>query len=264
MSKELILLSLEDPLRARQLVHTLLTKDRNDADRREILATIRDFPQRALALLQNDPNALGVTPRGAADILDLVVEAVDDDDRAGALLTEHVSPERLVELLEGRGDLASSAALIAPFPLLMQAALTNLLQTVENADFTLNALFALQFWADKFRARGESDYRRFLDQVIGRHQVRDLIAYDIWLMHGKPDEEDMDELLRGELELADLDQDKAIEAIRAMSEKFRFSASDVADARESYTEEREERERNEQKVVDPAAEAKKAAKDITF
>lgn len=143
-----------------------------------VTALVQSDVRGALALLQKPSTETGLTVKGAADVLDEVVGQFTDPREAREAMEQHLTPERRVELLAGRGDLPSSAALVADANDVFAAMLEDLADDDIGEDTNV---FLLRAWMqEKFRDR--SDYADFLQREVGGRTIRDhllaLIYYE--------------------------------------------------------------------------------------
>ncbi len=86
--------------------------DPHDAQSREMQAILADNPERALAALATDSQTLGLSLKGAADALEIILGDMTEE-RGRELLAAHLTHHRRVELIQGRGDLPSVSSSIA-------------------------------------------------------------------------------------------------------------------------------------------------------
>lgn len=133
-----------------------------------VTALVQNDFRGALALLQRPPAETGLTLRGAADVLDEVVGQFTDPREARDAMAQHLTSERRVELLAGRGDLPSSAALVADADDVFAAMLADL---EDDADEETNA-FLLRAWMQE-KLRDREDYADFLQREVGGRTIRD-------------------------------------------------------------------------------------------
>ncbi|MDO8425695.1 MAG: hypothetical protein Q7T01_04260 [bacterium] len=111
-----------------EVLRPLLDKKAHHA---ELLLALRQDPERAIARLETLGEAHGFSRRNAADVLDIVVEHTDAE-RAARAMREQLTPDRVSELLGARGDLASSAALIADADVVLDALLADVQATLPD------------------------------------------------------------------------------------------------------------------------------------
>lgn len=123
MTRALTKRELDDAESAGVLFKNLL---RRTGDHEAVTALITLHPETALAALQYGDEALGLTPRGSADILEEVVSAVPDADKAQEMLRDHLTPERLRELIAARGDLPAVVTDIAGLDDILAAILSDI------------------------------------------------------------------------------------------------------------------------------------------
>ncbi len=91
MASQLALASqLQNSKGAAKLFRAVL--NREDERRKDVLAVITDHPERALAALQAGDHALGLTPKGSADVLEEVLSTIPDPEAARTLLEQHLTP----------------------------------------------------------------------------------------------------------------------------------------------------------------------------
>lgn len=144
------------------------------------LTVIRNSPETALALLEY-PVQLGLSEKRAADALDAVVGEIESQEEARKLMAENLTPVRLRKLLAGRGDLPSSAAMVA--------SLEDIIATIEQEATTIGGLevtasLLLLGWALKLKDR--QDYRKFLEMKLFDFPVYELITIAVWNNAGRP------------------------------------------------------------------------------
>jgi len=135
-------------------------------------ALVRGSMSQALKVVQQHDEA-GLTVRGAADVVDELVGMFEDPEEARAVLRNHLTDERRVELLSARGDLPSSAVTVAEADDVFGA----MLEDVSKAPKDLCS-FLIRSWAMKLIDR--EDYRDFLDRAIGPYTIRQYILMAIW------------------------------------------------------------------------------------
>lgn len=133
-----------------------------------VTALVLNDVRGALALLQKPPSETGLTLKGAADVLDEVVGRFTDPREAREAMAQHLTPERRVELLTGRGDLPSSAALVADADDVFAALLADL---EDDAREETNA-YLLRAWMQE-KLKDREDYADFLRREIGGRTIRD-------------------------------------------------------------------------------------------
>jgi len=112
------------------------------------LALVREQPETALACLQS-LDSIAMTDGDAAKVLDVII-GEQKDERAKELLRDHLTVERLRELLVARGDLDSTAAFLAD-PETIALAIAE--SATDNID-------SLRRWA--FKLKDRSDYAEVL------------------------------------------------------------------------------------------------------
>ncbi|MEK7532140.1 MAG: hypothetical protein AAB579_00835 [Patescibacteria group bacterium] len=134
----------------------------------EITALVRTDVRSALALLQKPPSETGLTLKGAADVLDEVVGQFTDPREARGAMEQHLTVERRVELLAGRGDLPSSAAIVADADDVFAAMLADL---EDDAGEEMNAHLLRAWMQEKLMDR--DDYADFLNREIGGRSICD-------------------------------------------------------------------------------------------
>ncbi|MFH1315451.1 MAG: hypothetical protein ABIH67_03585 [Candidatus Uhrbacteria bacterium] len=139
-------------------------------------ALIRANPETALKAL-NQPSAVRLTLRGAADIMDISISGEVDRDRASALITEHVLAETRTQLLQEGGDLYMAAASVLPLDDVLTAILSevrddllterrNILGHRQNPHDGMNSevMLTLLSWAMKLKDR--PDFEEFLNTPV--------------------------------------------------------------------------------------------------
>jgi hypothetical protein len=111
---------MQDPATAGALLRKMISS--KDAEgRKQVMDLVKAEPTVALAALQYGDDALGLTPRGSADVADEIIGVIGDDKRAREHVEQNLTSERVSELLVGRGDLPSALVHIASIPQLIEA-----------------------------------------------------------------------------------------------------------------------------------------------
>jgi hypothetical protein len=146
--------------------------------RRQAMVVLAQQPVQALALLQN-PAACGLTMRGAADVLDHVASVIPVDE-AAETLQKNLSSDRLAELLTERGDLGSTAALVADRKTVLLAMVKDLAEQPPE-----NIAVILFSWAQKLKDR--ADWSKMLNMRLGQRDLRWYLLMYIWNMSGRPE-----------------------------------------------------------------------------
>jgi hypothetical protein len=173
-------------LKVGQLLRGVLSDD--PTKKREAIAILTQNPGNALALLGFGNDALGLTVRGASDVFEEVVGAIGDADEALELMRKHLTPDRLAELVVGRGDLPSAAALVADIDTLVAAINADMVAAKDEAE----AVFCAMTWAVKLVDR--DDYDEIIDRKIQDHSIRWYLVMSIWNEAGCPEGEDDGEI----------------------------------------------------------------------
>jgi hypothetical protein len=157
---------------------------------REIRAIVRANPETAMVALQNT-GATGLSPKGEADALDFILGEVSDSGRARQMMGDHLTPERRVELLQGRGDLPATAAYLADPEDILMALLAEVYDdltwqstTFSEEDF-VSVMISLRAWAHKLKDR--EDWGDILELEIGEQfTVREFLLADLWIEQESP------------------------------------------------------------------------------
>lgn len=238
---------------AGQVFRDLLRQPREQTT--EVRLAIRRHPVTALAALKRSSEELGLTERGAADALDEVIAEVDTPERpkheTQRLLRHGLSRDRLRELLHARGDLGSTAALLADARTVIEAMVTDASEDGADQFFTVRA------WAEKLRERDDWDtlLARRIPEIENR-ALRDIIL--ACLYHEAPqaeegeddDERDEENVIGGVILSPDtfvsvgIDPDDGRACIRTMLQNGtmpEFSAEEVMRARLRITQRRRRR-----------------------
>lgn len=157
------------------------------------IAALGSAPAYALALIANHTD-MGLTLRGAADCLDLVVEQVEVGE-VRALLEGNLTDDQRAELLGGRSDLFSSAVHLASIPDVIRAIGFDIGETFSETDPTgEGASLAVRAWAYKLKDR--EDFNEILNAEIGGRSVREHLLTNIYFEHiyGQPVTDELDEV----------------------------------------------------------------------
>lgn len=99
----------------------LVLSPKDAEGRAELLALIKSEPGTALAALQYGDQALGLTPRGSADVLEEVIGVMGNDGAASHLIEQHLTSGRVGALIAARGDLPSAIVDVATPEQLLEA-----------------------------------------------------------------------------------------------------------------------------------------------
>jgi len=292
MKADITRIMMDDSSRAADLFRELLN---GSQERRAIiLQSVAEIKEHALALVQKDE--LGLTAKGNADVLDEVLGTVKEPAEAQKLMQQHLSPARLRELLQARGDLPSVASELAPFEDVLAAILDDVHDDIQRRAETGEdrshmalpshvkleeaeddkddeeddaeddepaflqsplPLLKLFSWAVKLRDR--DDYSEFLDLSVGHHRVRDLLALAVWEQNGCPDQ--LDVVPGDEFERVGLDHEEGRALLGKMLEDddvARFGAQEIEEARLELTRQRAALE-NAPQLLSPQAAKNKAA-----
>jgi hypothetical protein len=214
------------------------------------LAIITRIPERALALLQFS-DELGLTLQGASNVLDEVVGVIPDPAEAHRLMMSHLTDDRLLELLLGRGDLPSTAATLVDKETIVRVIAAD----IDGAEGEAEKMLRVFVWAEKLKDR--DDWEEILEERIGGETIRWLLIMFIWNRAGCPNEGAGDEGAEdGELpgdeigfgEFADvglnpLEARQALVAYLADNEAVRLDQAELVEAGLAHGKAREERER---------------------
>jgi len=156
------------------------------------LAKLKQDPPRALQLLR-DPQSLGLTRKGAADVLEEVV-GILPADQAAKVMEDNLTAERLSELIAERGDLGSAAAMLAGRSVVVSAIMNELAEGTP-----LEVGLTLYSWARKLHER--EDWSDFLATHFGGRSFKWYLLMVIWNEAGRPgygvqdsDDDDDDEV----------------------------------------------------------------------
>ncbi len=169
-------------LKVGQLLRGVLSDD-PDA-KRAALAILTQNPGNALALLGFGNDQLGLTVRGASDVFDEVLGAIENADQARDLMQMHLTGDRLAELVVGRGDLPSVAAQVAGIDTLIEAITADMTAAKDEAE----AVFCAMCWAAKLVER--DDYQDIIDREIQTHTLRWYLIMSVWNEACCPEDED--------------------------------------------------------------------------
>ena len=159
-------------LKVGQLLRNILSNDL--AKKREAIAILTQNPGNALALLGLGNDELELTPRGASDVFDEMIGAVKDAEEARELMHMHLTSDRLAELVAGRGDLPSVAALVADIDTLTAAITADMVAAQDETE----AFFRAMTWAVKLIDR--DDYEEIIDRNIQDHSIRWYLIMAVW------------------------------------------------------------------------------------
>lgn len=107
----------------------------NERDERskEHQCFLAEHPDQALAVLERDRDKLALSQKEAADALEIVLGDLPKE-RARELMEAHLTPQRISELVRGRGDLPSVAAYIADLPYLVRAVFEDIRSCLDLSD----------------------------------------------------------------------------------------------------------------------------------
>jgi hypothetical protein len=166
---------LENDDTAGKLFRTILG-DASKTERTAILSVLSQNPATAISTLSRGSEALGLTTRGSADALEIILGAVDNDRESHRLIRENMSHPRLVEVLKARGDLDSIAAGVVDQDVVLEAMLADVASCSSNSSITHG--FILHGWAHKLSSR--QDYEELLQQPIMDQPLLHWIVAAIW------------------------------------------------------------------------------------
>jgi len=216
-------LDLANPNDAREVFRTALGSSRASKD---ALALISANPSAALVALQRGDGALGLTPKGSADVLEVAIGDLDASD-ARSLMNDHLTPERQMELVLGRGDLPAISAAVVDMQVILRAITDeiaghlrseaieleplprvavgdeegNLIERDEDDDdddedsdgeedsgFPVGYGYAMLLTLQTWahKLKERSDFETFLEEEIGSHAIRDWLLVAIWNDAGNP------------------------------------------------------------------------------
>jgi len=116
----------------------------------------------------------GITPRTAADVLDVLLDGVEPG-KESEWLQEHLTPGRLRELMVARGDLPSVAMQISSAADVLGAMRSAMTGTLIEA--------GILAWAHELKDR--PDWDRMLEMKIKAHPLREYILAAIHLFHAE-------------------------------------------------------------------------------
>jgi len=232
------------------------------------LAIIMRSPERALALLQFS-DELGLTPRGASDALDEVVGVIPDPAEARRLMESHLTYDRAEELLRGRGDLPSTAAMLVGKETIVRVIAAD----IDGTEGEAEKMFRIFVWAEKLKDR--DDWDEILEERIGEQTIRWHLIMFIWNRAGCPNEGAEDEgaeegdPLSDEVgfgEYADVGLDpfearQALVAYLANDESVRLDQAELVEAGLAHDKAREERERTP--VLAPADDERSKSEEVS-
>lgn len=246
--KNAIVKRLENPETAGEIFRTVLRK--GHSQRSEVLAAITQNPMTALAALQHGHEALGLNERGAADVLEVVLEQTAEhygEEMATQLMAMHLTSDRLAELLNGRGDLPSMSADLAPLEVVVEAVKEDM------GALDARALLTLRAWAMKLKDR--ADYPVFLQhQVPDGTTFKQILLYALALEAGSSD---IPGDLFEQVGLDPVEEQNLFEALAEEDDFPEFDEEEVAHAQASVAQRHEELERQKRKN-----EAQQAADDV--
>jgi hypothetical protein len=140
----------------------------------------------SLAVLAS-PTEAGLTDRGASDALDVVLETVagNNHEKAQTLFESILTPSNRAWLLAGRGDLPSSAAIIASGKDVLAAIVAD--ATYSNTVSLASLMLSARSWSDKIRDR--EDYEELLESEIPGINLEITLADLILMSFYSKDEE---------------------------------------------------------------------------
>ncbi len=239
-----VLLGLVDPARA--------------GDREQVSALVLADPRSAFAIVAQPKEVTGLTPRGAADVLDGLVGVFTDPEEARRRMDEAITPERQAEILQARGDLPSSAADVAdPDVLLM----TIMRDTADGFDDEAFWMFWLRAWALKLKDR--FDWPEILEMEIDDDRtVRDFILAAVYIDAGLDDDESIDDISPDLFLEVGIDSDEGARRLQELEEDGRLPVmndTDLERVRRRMAERRLEFERAVRTLTEQAADAAAAA-----
>jgi hypothetical protein len=290
--QSIIVQKLNDPDQAGALFQEVLRRGESKAS---IVRVMKEHPEMALARLQQGDVPLGLTPKGSADILDELVGEVGDD-RASVLIRDHLTPDRLQELLAARGDLPASAIYVASREDVL-AAIAGDVGSSHSQSSEAFAAVVLRAWAYKIKDR--SDYADILNMEVNGRRFRDYLLALFWSdvrMHEGRDRQQYgadaeereddevlsadgadaspsdDELLEGvdvkDFEDLGLEPNEGLQALRDLLESgqlAKFDAVDISEARAELTARRKEIEQTPATLTEEARDrADEEADDLDF
>ncbi len=173
-----------------------------DTHSRELRLFLADHPEQALAALEQDCVKLALSPKGAADALEIILGDMPPE-RARELMESQLTSRRRSELIQGRGDLPSVAAHIAGLPDVIRAVFEDIRTAAKGSSLAESFLLAATAGnvtydtedQEKFEIeedQGENDEEDHAPVVVDMESATDLLAFSIlyswaWKLHDRPD-----------------------------------------------------------------------------
>lgn len=119
---------------------------------KQAVLTIKANPAMVVQAMQNyrpTDSQFGLTLKGQADVVDLTLGCVTNEE-ATEMLRNHLTPDRVTELLRARGDLPSIAANVADVEMLQAVLVEELTKHKDDKDeVQYSAGFQAFYWAMK-------------------------------------------------------------------------------------------------------------------
>jgi len=294
----IIISELNDQDKAETLFRTVLN---DGTDKKAILAVLRDQPSVALARLNYTKS---LTAKGASDILDEVLGQIPDAKHARELMAQNLSPERLQELLQARGDLPSVASHLAELEDLLQVILRDVSDDASEASdssisiskkdvsfeemsdaeedeareevhdqpasssrysFDIHSpLPLLKLYYWAAKVKDRADYQEFLAMPIGGLTVKDFLLMAIWQHAGYPD--DLTDVSPDYYETVGLDssEDERLSTLINESNLTKFSIEEIESARVDLARQRQRIATAPATVEAARSQAKDVANKLNF
>lgn len=236
--------------------------------KRQALDVLHRNPERALVALAKGDDALGLSPKGSADILDEVVGGLEHA-KAVEIIKQHLTTDRLSELILGRGDLPAVITEIADMSVIIQAVTAQIqpfnLKVVEEQDMDLvdassESFWVLRSWAMKLC--GRKDYETFLNASYGRSTLRDYVLVAVWFEAGCPTS--MDHMTYDLFMDLNLDPLESLERLAQLIDRGvpQYTEDDIALEKAKQAERRMENEAAPTVTEEVRREAEKAAEAL--
>jgi hypothetical protein len=198
------------------------------------LSVIQKNPEIALARLQNYEDTR-LTLRGGAEALDLILEAVTPEE-ARRIMEAHLTHPRRIELLSGRGELASVVIQVCDPAEAFQAMILDVFGNGRVMSPTALTLVQIRAWAMKLMDR--LDYDDILEMPIRHHTFKEWL---ILLLASENDEVSLDQY-----DDLGIDPDEGSKILSELKQKGRllhtFDVSEIASARVTFAKQKKEKE----------------------
>jgi hypothetical protein len=220
-----------------------------EEDRVAAMAAISANRRETLLALQAGDRALGLSPKGSADVLEVVLGDFEDPVEAQTFMNDHLTVERQAELLQGRGDLPAIASEIASMEAILQAIhdevrisakaeketddqLVDPESEMDGESFAVgyDVMLTLRLWAHKLKDR--ADYGEFLSEVVGVLTIHQLLLLAQWHESSCPqDVMDVPYGMFDELGLDPLESQQELESLLGSNMVPNFDPEVVAESR---------------------------------